>query len=490
MYKRSVQGWAKHWDFITADIIVLVFSFFLAYFVRHGVVNPLTNEAYRTLFFVVLLADLVVSIAFNTFSGVLKTGYLKLFWSSCKHVLAVLMVNTLFTFMMQTGENYSRIMVFLTAFFHLFLGYCTRMILRNTHTSYQQERSIFLVTTSESVADAVNSIRQDISKSIRLVGIAVIDKNMVGSAVVDGGIRENCTEGDTITADRNTVLDALTREWVDGVFFRVPRNIPDYEKFFSAFMEMGLTIHVDIGNISTYSEQKQAIEKIGRSVVLTTAINTISGMSAFLKRAMDILGGIVGSIIALLIMLIFAIPVKAASPGPLLYTSERIGLNGKRFRMYKIRTMYLDADKRKAELMEQNRVKDGMMFKLDWDPRIIGNRMLPDGTKKTGIGEFLRKTSLDEFPQFFNVFMAQMSLVGTRPPTPDEWEKYELHHRARMSTKPGITGMWQVSGRSDITDFEQVVKLDTNYITNWSLGLDIRILLRTILVIFTHKGAM
>ena len=131
-----------------------------------------------------------------------------------------------------------------------------------------------------------------------------------------------------------------------------------------------------------------------------------------------------------------------------------------------------------------------MMFKMDFDPRIIGNEILPDGTKKTGIGEFIRRTSLDEFPQFFNVLKGDMSLVGTRPPTVDEWEKYEYHHRARLAIKPGITGMWQVSGRSEITDFEEVVKLDTKYITEWHLGLDLRILVKTIGVLFSHRGAM
>jgi len=152
--------------------------------------------------------------------------------------------------------------------------------------------------------------------------------------------------------------------------------------------------------------------------------------------------------------------------------------------------MYLDADERKKDLMKENRVSDGLMFKLDFDPRIIGNEILPDGTKKTGIGAFIRNTSLDEFPQFFNVLKGDMSLVGTRPPTVDEWDKYELHHRARMAMKPGITGMWQVSGRSDITDFEQIVKLDTQYICNWSIGLDLKILCQTVSAVLKHKGAM
>ena len=150
----------------------------------------------------------------------------------------------------------------------------------------------------------------------------------------------------------------------------------------------------------------------------------------------------------------------------------------------------MDAEERKKDLMAQNRVKDNMMFKLDFDPRIIGNVILPDGTKKTGIGEFIRKTSLDEFPQFFCVLQGVMSTIGTRPPLVSEYQLYKYHHRARMAIKPGITGMWQVSGRSEITDFEEVVRLDTEYIANWSIGLDLKILFKTIGVLFSKKGAM
>ena len=136
--------------------------------------------------------------------------------------------------------------------------------------------------------------------------------------------------------------------------------------------------------------------------------------------------------------------------------------------------------------MKQNRVSDGLMFKMENDPRVIGSEKGPG----KGIGNFIRKTSLDEFPQFFNVLKGDMSLIGTRPPTVDEWEKYELHHRARLAIKPGLTGMWQVSGRSDITDFEEVVRLDKEYITNWNIGLDIKILFKTVLVVFKKDGSM
>ena len=151
--------------------------------------------------------------------------------------------------------------------------------------------------------------------------------------------------------------------------------------------------------------------------------------------------------------------------------------------------MYMDAEKRKAELMAQNKIQDGLMFKMDDDPRIIGSEKKGKNGKPKGIGNFIRNTSLDEFPQFFNVLKGDMSLVGTRPPTKDEWIKYDLRHRIRMSAKPGITGMWQVSGRSKITDFDQVVALDRYYIEHWSLTLDLKILIKTVWVVFRHDGA-
>ena len=195
-----------------------------------------------------------------------------------------------------------------------------------------------------------------------------------------------------------------------------------------------------------------------------------------LKRLMDILGSLVGCIISIPIIAITAIPLKLESPGPLFFKQKRVGRNGRVFYIHKLRSMYMDAEERKKELMAQNEM-NGLMFKMQDDPRI------------TKVGKFIRKTSIDELPQFFDVLRGDMSLVGTRPPTLDEYKQYESHHKRRLSMKPGITGLWQVSGRSDIEDFEDVVKLDVQYIDNWSLWGDIKILFKTVWVVFAGRGA-
>ena len=194
------------------------------------------------------------------------------------------------------------------------------------------------------------------------------------------------------------------------------------------------------------------------------------------KRAFDILVALIGLVFTGIFFLIFAPIIRAQSKGPAIFAQDRVGKNGKIFKMYKFRSMVVDAEERKKDLMDKNEMK-GLMFKMDDDPRI------------TPIGKFIRKTSIDEFPQFWNILKGDMSLVGTRPPTLDEYEKYKQHHMSRLAMKPGLTGMWQTSGRSEITDFEEIVKLDNEYIRNFSLLLDIKLILRTFGAVIGMKGS-
>ena len=243
---------------------------------------------------------------------------------------------------------------------------------------------------------------------------------------------------------------------------------------------MGITVHINVPTLeklldeSNYNNINCRIYSGYPMATFSAAVHNSTRLG--LKRIVDVVLGTVGCILSLPIIAITAIPLLIESPGPLIFKQERVGKNGRIFNIYKLRSMYVDADKRKAELMENNKM-EGLMFKMDNDPRI------------TKVGKFIRKFSIDELPQFFNVVKGDMSLVGTRPPTVDEFEQYESRHKRRLSMRPGITGMWQVSGRSNIQDFEEVVRLDCKYIDEWSPLLDIKILFKTVGVVLFHKGA-
>ncbi|MFM7423627.1 MAG: sugar transferase [Elainella sp.] len=192
------------------------------------------------------------------------------------------------------------------------------------------------------------------------------------------------------------------------------------------------------------------------------------------KRMIDIVGALVGLAIVGLIMLPIAIAIQFDNPGPLFYSQIRCGLYGKTFRIWKFRSMVVEADQLKHLVYNQAK---GNIFKNRNDPRV------------TRVGGFLRKTSLDEFPQFWNVLRGDMSLVGTRPPTVDEVMRYERHHFQRLLVKPGITGEWQVNGRSKVEDFEDIVKMDVDYQRKWTALYDLTLILKTIAAVFKKDGA-
>jgi len=189
----------------------------------------------------------------------------------------------------------------------------------------------------------------------------------------------------------------------------------------------------------------------------------------FFKRLFDIIGALILLPFVLLEIIVLAPIIWLTDKGPVFYNAKRAGKGYKPFKMFKLRSMYVNSPDLKNP--------DGSTFNSDNDPRV------------TPIGRIIRKTSLDEFPQFLNILKGDMSLIGTRPPTVDEFLRYEDHHKRRLSMKPGLTGLWQVSGRSEITDFEDVVRLDCEYIDNWSLALDLKIFLKTIAVVFQRKGS-
>lgn len=220
-----------------------------------------------------------------------------------------------------------------------------------------------------------------------------------------------------------------------------------------------------------------SVEKCQNIPFITIPVDRMNATDLAYKRALDLLGGAVGTFIFLSLLPIVYIALKIDSRGPLIFKQKRVGQHGRQFNLYKFRSMNQDAEQMKAQLAGSNQIT-GYMFKMENDPRV------------TPFGRFLRKTSIDEIPQFWNVLKGEMSLVGTRPPTPDEVENYQMEHLKRIALKPGITGLWQISGRNEIKNFDEVVALDCKYMENWRFFNDVKILFKTIVVVLQRKGAL
>ncbi len=270
--------------------------------------------------------------------------------------------------------------------------------------------------------------------------------------------------------------DLLKEEEIDEVVFALSadRSIRLW-KYANICRKMGISVRI---LPAFWHPEKRPIhvEECQGIPFLTVYGNSISVSGQVYKRVLDLFGGLAGTAIFFLLYPIIGLAIKLDSPGPVLFKQKRVGQNGRIFELLKFRSMYVDAESRKSELAHRNTM-NGPMFKIENDPRV------------TKVGRFLRKTSLDEIPQFLNVLKGEMSLVGTRPPTPDEVKSYYLWHHRRISAKPGITGLWQVSGRNKIKDFDKIVELDCQYLDNWRFLDDIKILLKTVVVVLKRKGA-
>lgn len=482
MYQKNTQGWVKHLDFIVLDLVSMQLAFMLAYIFRHGWMWPYGNREYAVFAMLIALVDTVVLILNETMKNVMRRGYYREFAQTLKHTVIVMLCVLFVLFALKETDTYSRIFLVCFIGIYVVLAYTVRIFWkRHMDKSARANRSaVYFISTTGRIEDLIQRYQAERPVRFLLKGICLLDADQTGTEV----------QGVPVDSTKETVLEYLCRQWVDEIVISIPEEYPYPSDLVRTLAEMGIVIHAEMEQVTKLDQQKKEIEQIAGRVVLSFGMNMATPAEAIAKRAMDILGGLVGCAITLVLTLILGPLIYIQSPGPIFFAQTRVGKNGKKFKMYKFRSMYMDAEARKEALMAQNRIGGGLMFKLDYDPRIIGSEKRPDGTIKKGIGNFIRDWSLDEFPQFFNVLKGDLSLVGTRPPTVDEWDRYELHHRARLAIKPGITGMWQVSGRSNITDFEEVVALDKKYIREWSLGLDFRILLQTIGVVLKKDGSM
>ena len=451
-----------------ADVLCLIVAYLISAVIRFGGVMA-TPDKYGVLLTLAVLASFCSNAFMKNFRNFFQRGYFHELLATGKSVLCTIFILSCCLLFLRIGANYSRGFLIIFAIVCGVLTYGERIfakhvIVKNYKRSSEMSR-LMVVTTSDRLSEVFANADKNTVWDCVCTHIAVIDKDMIGTEI----------DGRKIDANVDNFMEIARTDVVDEVLIHAGYHNPELQKLVKNFQSMGVTVRVVLNNLS-FDMPNVRVEKFSGFNVLTTSNNMITHRQLVEKRAIDILGSLVGLILTGIIS-IFVVPaIKLESKGPAVYSQIRVGRNGRKFKIYKFRSMYQDADKRKAELMAQNKM-DGLMFKMDDDPRI------------TKVGKFIRKTSIDELPQFWNVFKGDMSLVGTRPPTIDEFEQYELHHKNRLSFKPGITGMWQAMGRSDITDFEEVVKLDTDYIENWSVKLDIKLLFMTVLNVLRKKGA-
>lgn len=482
MYRTVPSGWLKHWDFMLLDIVCLEIALIAAYYIRFQTIGIINDSEYVRINIIAVLLDLLLVFIMSEFRSVLRRGYLIEFKKTLLHVVLLFLLLMAYMFLLKEGATYSRITIVVMTIVYFAISYLGRISLKKIllkRISAKGSNKLLVMTNIANATEHIEHIEKNNNSNYEIEGIVCPD--------ADDSIKAICNI--PLVARVEELTEYITKNWIDAIIVCMD-NSNDYRKLLDNLAECGVTIHISLEKDNESSGFKQVVEKVCGYSVITSSMNYMSLRQAFIKRTIDIIGGLAGTFITGILYVIVAPIIKNVSPGPAIFKQTRIGKNGKPFKMYKFRSMYLDAEDRKAELMKQNRIKDGMMFKMEFDPRIIGNRIDENGNQVTGIGEFIRKYSIDEFPQFICVLKGTMSLVGTRPPTQDEYVKYEAHHRARLAAKPGITGLWQVSGRSNIMDFEEVVRLDTQYINNWSVGNDLKIILKTLKVVLKKEGSM
>ncbi|MGN0986861.1 MAG: sugar transferase [Otoolea sp.] len=401
-----------------------------------------------------------------------RRGYFEELISVLKAQLVLSMCWVLILYLMHRASLLSRLVFGYFAIVNTVITYLMHLLVKQyllkIYRTSKYSNRMLIATTAERVSEVVENIARYNEWNRLITGLVILDEERMGDEI----------EGIPIVSGAADFMEYVIHHDVDEVFLSDPQrlNSRQVRSWIQELETMGIIVNVDIDIFNLDIHGKRTLNRVGKYAVVTFARNLLSSRELVMKRVLDVAGSLVGMVILGIATIFVAPAIKLESPGPVFFGQTRIGKNGRKFTFYKFRSMYQDAEQRKKELMAQNEVQ-GLMFKMKDDPRI------------TKVGKFIRKTSIDELPQFWNVLKGDMSLVGTRPPTVDEFEQYEAKHKCRLSMTPGLTGMWQISGRSDITDFDEVVKLDMQYIDNWTILKDIKILIMTVIVVLKGKGS-
>ena len=495
MYQRKNRGWSQHLDFMALDIAALEISLLFAFLTHVGFSNMIGRRMFWGSFIFLPILDVAIMVVADTYHGVIRRSPYQELSRMLNQTTYLALVFGAFLIMNEADMAGSSYVFFQTLLSYVVLSFIGRSLWKGhlqRRLHIRNRTGLLVVAKRERLRDVVTELVNHNYSLYRIVGAALLDENV--KLREEDKVLRHIKRGDTeleslpVVATGDNLVPYLVTNWVDEIYLDAPDEMPI--DLIDQIISMGITVHLSLNNLERIVARHKDIEWICGQAALTVSLGYISGRDLFLKRLMDVTIGSIGCLITGLLTLVLGPMIYLASPGPIFFHQTRIGENGRKFEMYKFRSMYMDAEKRKQELAKATGQENELMFKLEHDPRIIGMKQKKNGKWKKGVGGWIRDLSLDEFPQFINVVKGDMSLVGTRPPTVDEWENYKPAYRARMSTRPGVTGLWQVSGRSKITDFEQVVALDQKYIDNWSVWLDLKILAKTVQVVVQHDGAV
>ena len=453
------------------DVICITVSYLIAYVIRfRGAEGTLGPREIMQIYLPFLLICMLNSFFTNEYKLFFQRGYYYEFIRVLRYNLILFVGTGFYIYAFRLELEFSRLLLGYFVLINVALTYLMRVVFKKyMKRHYKKSRGsdkIMVITTSRETDTVMRHIERDAGWSYEIIGMVILDKDQEGETIRDI----------PVIANAENVIEVVRRSAVDVVFLHCPQTANgELEVLVQSFLAMGVICH-NCAERFSIDTPCSSVGKFAGFPVTTYAVNVTDYRRMMIKRGMDIVGGLVGLLFTMIIFPFVALAIKLDSKGPVIFSQIRIGRNGRRFKMYKFRSMHIDAEEQKKELMKQNEVQ-GLMFKMDKDPRI------------TRVGRFIRKTSIDELPQFWNVVRGDMSLVGTRPPTEDEFEKYNIYYRRRLSITPGLTGLWQVSGRSNIKNFDDVVKLDLKYIDEWSLLQDVKIILQTVKVVLFRRGS-
>ncbi len=451
---------------VVLDIFILLVSFWLAYRLRliwnvnELPVFPLVK--YKSVLYISIPVTIVVLFRAGIYSSIWSMSLASVFFRTLAAVVGAGILCAAFLFLVKAAY-FSRL--FFVAYFGLGSSVliAEKLILKSAQIYLTRHgiglKNILILGEGRKLDQLIQAIKDSPASGKNIKAILPINDSLI-----------------------EKLPTYLGGEIIDEVFIAFSRtnNQPLHiGKILQTIEEYGKPIKVLINLDEVLRFSKIDFLKINQLPILVFYSKTMDPDLLLMKRLIDIVGGFCGLCFTMLVFPFIALAIKLDSPGPVIFAQERVGLNGRRFRLYKFRSMFIDAEERKEQLLKKNEL-EGPIFKICSDPRV------------TRVGKVLRKTSLDELPQFWNVVKGDMSLVGTRPPTPEEVEKYKAWHYRRISIKPGLTGLWQVSGRNRIKEFDKIVALDIRYIQEWSLWLDLKIICKTLYLLFlpSRAGAM